>query len=79
MIEVQICEGRTCSERFSSYMKTRIENDIDFHELKDVSCWNCMCLWACQEWPNVVINGEIHKKMNGAKLSELIVKLHDKS
>ncbi|MCH8518299.1 NAD(P)H-dependent oxidoreductase subunit E [Candidatus Gracilibacteria bacterium] len=75
-MDIKICTGRSCKEKFSRYMMQRVERDRDFYNWKqDVSCSECLCLGACEKAPNVNIDGEIHSYMNGVKLSGKILQL----
>lgn len=43
-MKIQVCTGKACSERFSEYIVTRVENEKKKYNLKNVDCDTCMCL-----------------------------------
>ena len=71
-MKVQICNWKKCIEKFGEYITKRLKNDAKFYNKKNVLATECECLWKCEKWPNIVIDGQIHNKMNPAKASELI-------
>ena len=74
-MDIRICTWRSCREKFSHYMIERVKRDKDFYNWKqDISCSESLCLWKCQKWPNISLDGEIHEYMSGVKLSQLIRK-----
>ncbi len=70
-MKVQVCHGKTCSERFCEYINTRLENDKKKFNL-NIEVENSPCMWQCKRGPNVKIEWEIHNYMNPAKAAELI-------
>ena len=70
-MNVQVCHGKTCTERFSEYINTRLENDKKKFNL-DIDIEKSPCMGQCKRWPNVKINWEIHNYCNPAKAAELI-------
>lgn len=71
-MKIQVCTGKACSERFSEYIVTRVENEKKKYNLKNVDCDTCMCLWHCKKWPNILKNGEVQNYMNPVKVAEMI-------
>lgn len=73
-MKIRVCRWKSCSEKFSNYIITRIENDKKRFNLKDIEIEETLCMWKCSEWPNVFIDNEFHNKCNPLKISELIFK-----
>ncbi len=73
-MEIKICNWKACKERFCSYIKTRLENDIKKFELKNIEITESPCMWECKIWPNIKINWEKHNKVSPTKASELLFK-----
>ena len=74
-MDIKICTGRSCKDRFSHYMIERVDRDRAFYNWKqDMCCSECLCLWNCEKAPNISLNWEIHSYMNGTKLSKLLQK-----
>ena len=71
---IKVCCGGSCKGRFSNYMITRIKNDINHFNLKDIEIEESKCMWQCKKWPNAKINEEIVNFCNGSKLSEIMFK-----
>lgn len=71
-MKVQVCHGRTCTERFCKYINTRLENDKQKFSLNNVIIEDSKCMGQCKKWPNVKIDDTIHNYMNPAKAAELI-------
>lgn len=72
-MKIQVCNGKTCSERYSSYILKRIESDKQMFELDNLIVENCPCTGNCQKWPNVVIDGKVEHYMNPIKASKIIM------
>jgi NADH:ubiquinone oxidoreductase subunit E len=70
-MKVQVCHGKTCTERFSEYINTRLENDKAKFGL-NIEIENSPCMGQCKRGPNVKIDGEIHNYCNPAKAAELL-------
>ncbi len=73
-MKIQVCSGKSCSERFSEYIIDRLENDVKKFELEDMEVMKSPCMGNCQKWPNIKIESERFEKMNPAKASELLFK-----
>jgi NADH:ubiquinone oxidoreductase subunit E len=75
-INVKICTGRSCSERQSQYIATRLEADREFYGYRDdeVAIESCMCQGRCKEGPTVVFGSDIQIWQNPVKASELLRK-----
>ena len=73
-MKIKVCIGKTCKDRFSKYILTRLKNDKEKFSLKDIEIEECMCLWNCKKWPNIVKNNQIINYANPAKASEILLK-----
>lgn len=73
-MKVKICSWKMCSNKFSSYIKTRIENDIKKFDLKNIEIEEVNCLGDCKRWPNIKIDNELFNYVTPAKASELLFK-----
>jgi NADH:ubiquinone oxidoreductase subunit E len=71
-MKVQVCHGRTCTEKFCKYINTRLENDKVKFWLDNLNIEDSKCMGECKKWPNIKIDGTIHNYMNPAKAAELI-------
>jgi NADH:ubiquinone oxidoreductase subunit E len=71
-MKVQVCHGRTCTERFCEYINTRLENDVEKFKLGQVELEDSLCMGYCKKWPNIKIDGEVHHYVNPVKAAELI-------
>lgn len=71
-MKVQVCHGRTCTEKFCEYINTRLENDKEKFQLKDFEIIDAKCMWHCKKWPNIKVDEEVHHYINPAKAAELI-------
>lgn len=75
LITVRVCGGRSCSERNSKYILTRLEADNEFYGYgDDVSLESCLCQWRCKEWPTVSFGNDVQIYQNPVKSSELLRK-----
>jgi hypothetical protein len=41
---VKVCKGKTCMDRFSEYIITRLENDKEFYKKDNLIIEDCKCL-----------------------------------
>lgn len=72
---VKICHGKSCSERFSKYILTRLEADKEFYKYgENVKIETSLCMGRCNFWPNINIDGEIISGQNPIKSSEILKK-----
>jgi len=71
---IKVCMWKTCQDRFSEYILTRLKADVDFYKKNDIEIEECMCLGQCKKWPNIVKGWEILNYITPAKASELIFK-----
>lgn len=53
-MKVQVCHGKTCTERFCEYINTRLENDKKKFNL-NLEIENSPCMGQCKRGPNVKI------------------------
>lgn len=70
-MKIKVCTWKACADKFSSYIITRLKNDKEKFNLENLEIEECMCLWNCKIWPNVMIDKNIKNYMNPAKASEL--------
>ena len=70
-MKVQVCTGKMCSERFSSYIIDRLEKDKEFFKFDKLSVEPCMCTGNCKVWPSVIFDGEVQTHMNPVKASDI--------
>ena len=42
-MKVQVCDGKSCRDRFSEYIKIRLENDTAFFGKKNIQIESCLC------------------------------------
>ncbi len=73
-MKIRVCKWKSCSEKFSNYIITRLQNDVKRFNLKDIEIEETLCMWKCTEWPNAFIDNEFHNRCNPLKVSELIFK-----
>lgn len=73
-MKIQVCSGKSCTWKFSKYIKTRIENDTKFYKWKDVEVIDSPCMWQCKKWANIKIKNQTHNYMSPVKASEIISK-----
>ncbi|USN59002.1 MAG: (2Fe-2S) ferredoxin domain-containing protein [Candidatus Peribacteria bacterium] len=71
-MKVQVCTGKTCKERFSQYILTRLQNDKELYDMHSVDVCECPCTGNCKIGPSVIIDGNVETHMNPAKASEMI-------
>ncbi len=49
-MKVQVCSGKSCKERFSQYIITRIQNDTKFYDdWKGVEVIEETCMGQCKK------------------------------
>ena len=70
-MKIKVCTGKTCKDRFSDYIITRLQNDKERFNLDKVTIEECLCTWKCSEWPNVIVDWNPNNYMNPAKASNL--------
>jgi (2Fe-2S) ferredoxin len=75
-INVKVCTGRSCTERQSNYIKTRLDADREFYGYSEdeVIVETCMCQGRCKEGPTVVFGADVQIWQNPVKASELLRK-----
>ena len=75
LITVKVCTGRSCSERNSKYIITRLEWDKEFYSYgEDVEIESCLCQGRCKEGPTVAFGNDIQIYQNPVKASEILRK-----
>jgi len=73
-MKIKVCSWKMCSDRFSEYIVTRLKNDIEKFNLKNIEIEETLCMWRCKEGPNMAIENENFSRMNPLKASELLSK-----
>lgn len=73
-MKVQVCTGKSCKDKFSNYIITRLQNDIKFYDWKNLEVVEEVCMWQCKKWPNIKIKNQITNYSSPAKISELVAK-----
>lgn len=72
---IHVCTGKSCSEKFSKYILSRLESDKKFYNYSEkIEIKEHICMWKCKEWPNIKINSEIFLSQNPIKSSEILKK-----
>lgn len=63
MVNVEICMGSSCYSRGNSKSLEMIEAFIEERKLEDkIKLSGKLCLGNCSDGPNIIINGNLHKK-----------------
>ena len=73
-MEIQVCSGKSCSQKFSKYISARLENDIKFYGYKNIKIADSWCMWHCKKAPNIRLKNTVHNYVTPTKASELIQK-----
>lgn len=76
-IVIRVCHGRSCQERFASYVALRLRNDhAKSYPDMDVSIETCLCRNKCEESPVVELaDGTLHTRMSPVAASQLLARL----
>jgi len=77
-MKVQVCTGKGCKERFSEYILTRLENDKKFYDKDSLIIEEFKCMGDCKNWPNILIDKEIHTRVTPATASEKVFNTNKK-
>ncbi|MDC7227868.1 MAG: NAD(P)H-dependent oxidoreductase subunit E [Spirochaetales bacterium] len=73
MITVEICMGSSCYSRGNSQSLEIVENYIKEKKLEDqIKLQGKLCLENCSEGPNIIVNGNIHRRCNPECVIDLI-------
>lgn len=72
-MKIQICTGKNCKSRFSEYILKRLESDIEMFQLKNIDVQTSPCMWHCEKWPNMKIDGKITHYNDPIKASKLMM------
>ena len=72
-MKINVCTWKTCNDRFSEYILTRLKNDKNRFNLDSLIIEESKCMWDCKKWPNVKIDGKINNYMNPLKVSSMIL------
>ncbi|MFK7780608.1 MAG: (2Fe-2S) ferredoxin domain-containing protein [Candidatus Gracilibacteria bacterium] len=77
-MKINVCKGKICDGRFSSYILTRLKNDKKRFNLKNLIIEERECMGICDKGPNIEIDGKAINHMNPAKASEIVLKNNKK-
>ena len=69
-MKIKVCRWKTCKDRFSDYIITRLDNDKEKFTLNKLKTEESLCMWQCKKWPNIDVDWDIKNYMNPAKASE---------
>jgi len=69
-MKIKVCMWSACKDRFAEYIITRLKNDKERFNLKELDIEESLCMWACKKWPNISIDRDIKNYINPAKASE---------
>lgn len=73
MITVEICMGSSCYSRGNSKSLELVEAYIGEKQLADrIKLSGKLCLESCSEGPNIIVNGNVHKKCEPECVIDLI-------
>jgi len=73
-MKIQICNWPACSQKFSKYIKKRLDLDIEKFNLQNIDIEFSACMWMCDKWVNVKIDNEIFHKATPIGISEIMFK-----
>ena len=71
-MKVEVCVGKACKSRFSSYIVDRIKNDKIRFDLKNIEVNTCPCTGNCKIGPSMIVDGEVKTHINPVKASNII-------
>jgi NADH:ubiquinone oxidoreductase subunit E len=77
-MKIKICKWKTCSDRFSQYITTRLQNDKTRFNIDNLELEDCMCLWQCKSGPNIVVDWNIKNYTSPIKASEFALNIKKK-
>ena len=69
-MKIKVCTWKTCNDRFSEYIITRLKNDKDRFNLDSLEIEESLCMWKCKEGPNIMVDWDIKNYINPSKASE---------
>lgn len=72
-MKISVCKWKMCSDKFSSYILTRIMNDKKRFNLNNLIIEESECLWQCEKWPNVKVDWDIRHYVTPSKASEYVL------
>ncbi|NVP17304.1 (2Fe-2S) ferredoxin domain-containing protein [Candidatus Gracilibacteria bacterium] len=73
-MKIRVCKGKVCGEKFSNYIISRLQNDVNRFNLKDIEIEETLCMGKCSEGPNVYFDNEFHTRVNPLKASKILFK-----
>lgn len=73
IMKIQVCMGRSCKEKYSEYILTRLERDKERFELNNVLISTCACTDNCKKWPVVMFDKHIEWYMTPTKASKMML------
>lgn len=71
-MKINVCMWSACKDKFSEYIITRLKNDKEKFNLTNLEFEECLCLWQCKKWPNIVVDWDIKNYITPAKASEFL-------
>lgn len=69
-MKIQVCTGKTCSERYSQYILTRLEKEKSLFALDNLIVEACPCTGNCKDGPNILVDGKLEIHCNPIKASK---------
>jgi len=72
-MKIQVCTGKSCSERFSENILKRLKSDLEFYNLDNIKILESACMWNCKCWPTIKIWNDVEKYIEPAKASKLMM------
>jgi len=71
-MKIKVCTWSVCKDRFSEYIITRLKNDKERFNLKDLEIEESLCMWECKKWPNIKVDWNMHNYITPSKASEFV-------
>jgi NADH:ubiquinone oxidoreductase subunit E len=71
-MKVQVCKGRSCTEKGAQYVERRLMADVNrlWSNIPDIQIESCLCQGKCQQAPNVLFEGVLISRANPVVASE---------
>jgi NADH:ubiquinone oxidoreductase subunit E len=77
-MKVQVCTWLWCKNKFSEYILTRLKNDKEFYKKDSLIIEEFKCMGDCKNWPNIIIDKEIHTHVTPVMASEKVFNTNKK-
>lgn len=75
MPTIQVCTGKTCTERYSNYLLARLRSDKAKYDQDDqIGIETCACRGKCAEAPVFLYEKELFTRANPIKASEVFLR-----